>query len=347
MPTLKKGSKRLLLGNPQFVIFKPGAKFIGNYGSSPGPGPPPGGSGGGPGGGGITIPMNWTHLDDLSFTVRTYMTSFIINDIGYLGTGTLESPRTYYSDFYKYDPATAALTGIKDHPIAKYGATSFVINGIGYVGAGRDSVGPRKDFYKYDPGNDAWTEIKELLGIARIWPTSFVINGIGYVGLGTPVNLVDFYKYTPGTDTWTQIADFLGSGRHGSFGFTYNSEGYVGLGMNANGTEYYSDIYKYSPGTNTWTQLNDFPGTARAHSISFMINNIFYMGMGLFSGTETGNTTREFWKYDPTTDVWTQLDLFLGPARHGAIGFVVGNRGYGGTGLSGITHYNDLWQYMP
>jgi len=47
------------------------------------------------------------------------------------------------------------------------------------------------------------------------------------------------------------------------------------------------------------------------------------------------------------TDVWFQKTDFGGGGRTSAVGFSIGNKGYVGTGINGITHLKDFWEYDP
>jgi len=98
---------------------------------------------------------------------------------------------------------------------------------------------------------------------------------------------------------------------------------------------------------NTWTQKADFGGTAataRIDSISFSIGSKGYVGMGFDGSTYY----KDFWEYDPTTNIWTQKADFGGATgRRAAIGFSIGNQGYAGTGFDGTTRQKDFWEYDP
>ena len=59
------------------------------------------------------------------------------------------------------------------------------------------------------------------------------------------------------------------------------------------------------------------------------------------------NLKRDFWEYDPVTNIWTQKADFGGTARTAAVGFSIGNKGYIGTGNSGGVFQKDLWEYDP
>ena len=67
------------------------------------------------------------------------------------------------------------------------------------------------------------------------------------------------------------------------------------------------------------------------------------MGTGIYNQ----GTMKDFWEYDPSTNTWTQKADFGGPARRGAVAFVVNGKGYVTSGWSATGLYNDLWEYNP
>jgi hypothetical protein len=52
------------------------------------------------------------------------------------------------------------------------------------------------------------------------------------------------------------------------------------------------------------------------------------------------------YRYNPVTNIWTQMNDFGGTARKEAAGFSMGNQGYIGTGDDGVMT-TDFWQYEP
>ena len=94
----------------------------------------------------------------------------------------------------------------------------------------------------------------------------------------------------------------------------------------------------------TWTQKADFGGGTRSCAVGFSIGSMGYIGPG---NDGAGNSYKDFWEYDPSTNTWTQKADFGGTARHSAVGFSIGSMGYIGTGYgaSGVT--KDFWQYDP
>lgn len=63
-------------------------------------------------------------------------------------------------------------------------------------------------------------------------------------------------------------------------------------------------LYEYSPGDNSWNFKSDFPGNISSGSFKMVIGNKLYMGGGL---TSDQTNSKEFWKYDQSTNGWTRL----------------------------------------
>lgn len=143
---------------------------------------------------------------------------------------------------------------------------------------------------------------------------------------------------------WIQQADFGGIARHRTTMLTLGNKIYAGLGhYNGAGTNVlFEDWWEFDPATNAWTQKADYLGGICYHAAGFAINGIGYVGTGRIS--ETGNTlVKDFFKYSPETNTWTQLTDFPGTGRRGAVGFAIGEYGYMGTGTSS----NDMYRYDP
>ncbi len=93
----------------------------------------------------------------------------------------------------------------------------------------------------------------------------------------------------------------------------------------------------------TWTAKATPGNTPRANAVAFAIGNKGYMGTGI---NATGQNLKDFWEYDPESNIWMQKADFPGSARSVAAGFAMGNYGYIGTGFDG-GHTKDFYQYDP
>ncbi|MBK7851472.1 MAG: hypothetical protein IPJ66_10140 [Bacteroidetes bacterium] len=99
---------------------------------------------------------------------------------------------------------------------------------------------------------------------------------------------------------------------------------------------------------NSWSVRANFGGNARESAVGFSIGTKGYIGTGRLA---LGTFTKDFWSWDQSNNVWTQLaDVggVSGPLRTDAVGFSIGNKGYIGTGNSSTGNYlNDFWEFDP
>jgi len=93
----------------------------------------------------------------------------------------------------------------------------------------------------------------------------------------------------------------------------------------------------------SWTQRSDFPDE-RSLAVSFSIGSRGYMGLGY---KHLGNLFKDWWSFDPSTNIWTQQADFPGSERCGAFGFAIGSKGYTGCGQSLTITYQDFYEYDP
>jgi N-acetylneuraminic acid mutarotase len=302
---------------------------------------------------------NWFRKDLPSFggSLRTRTVSFVIGEVGYVGTGFTNESVPRVKDFWAYNATSKIWSQAAAFPgTGRNDATAFVIGGKAYVGTGYDGVttvdnGYKKDFYQYDPATNKWKAIADFLGGTRQYATSFVANNRAYVGLGyNGINYFqDFYEYNPATDKWTEIATFIGGKRRGALSFSIGGKAYVGFGT-SNSTSNTKDLYSFDPagngGTGAWSRIDFGDDTkeeafpTRAFATALVINEKAYI-VG-------GQDKSDCWEYAPGTNTWTEVAPFRGGARGYAAGFAVGKLGYFGTGsASGSGGTDDFWAFDP
>lgn len=132
---------------------------------------------------------------------------------------------------------------------------------------------------------------------------------------------------------WEQKADFAGIARHRTTMLTIGNKIYIGLGhYNGAGPNIlFDDWWEYDPATNSWSQKADYLGGDCYHAAGFTIDDIAYVGTGRTSSTGSV-LVQDFFKYDITTNTWTQINSFPGSGRRGAVSFVIDGMAYVGTG---------------
>jgi N-acetylneuraminic acid mutarotase len=233
------------------------------------------------------------------------------------------------------------------------GASSWVIGSKAYIVGG----GGSGNLQEYDPGANTWT-----IKAAVPWPgilafsVSFVINGKGYICTGQDANnnvYDNLWEYNPVTNTWAAKAQLPGFARTCAFGFSIGNKGYVCCGLDA-GLNLFNDVWEYDATTDLWTPKNDFGNDShrfRYMGVGTSINGFGYAGLGF--GIDDFQPVfieyKDFWKYDPALDLWTQVTDFPGTERRLATIASSSSKIYLGLGntnnLSSTAH--DFYSYNP
>lgn len=152
-------------------------------------------------------------------------------------------------------------------------------------------------------------------------------------------------------NTWTKLNDVGMGKRERATGFAIGSIGYLCGGLDT-AEVIHKDLWAYNPQTDTWSQKADLPGSARRDAVSFVIDNYAFVGSGMDSVSgPTGNTLKDFWRYNPQSNTWSAVADFPGAGGQGiyfATGFSVAGKGYLCGGKTGPNLYSSqLWEYKP
>lgn len=232
---------------------------------------------------------------------RNVAPSFIVGNIGYVGTGQNGDP--FLKDFWAYNYTTNVWTLKSD-----FGGTDrrcsigFSASGKGYIGLGQDASGFKNDLWEYDTTAGTWTQKADFIGTPRRLAVCFVIDDKAYVGTGDDGGFKnDFYQYNPGTNTWYIKNDFDGSPRYGAIGFAVNGKGYLACGYDTTLANR-SDFWEYNPSIDAWTAMPDFPGGARANMSAFVCDTMAYVGMGY----DDTSYRYDIWLWGDTTTIKPQ-----------------------------------------
>jgi signal transduction histidine kinase/DNA-binding response OmpR family regulator len=108
-----------------------------------------------------------------------------------------------------------------------------------------------------------------------------------------------------------------------------------------------SEFWEYDLISDSWIKKADFPGAQRRHTTTgFTLNSKVY----LLGGKSVERMHDDFWEYDPATNKWKSLGLFLKGSREGSrynmFAVTIQGKAYIGMGYNG-NYLNDLWQYDP
>ncbi|MES2139310.1 MAG: kelch repeat-containing protein [Bacteroidota bacterium] len=246
----------------------------------------------------------------------------------------------------------------------------FSIGNKGYIGTGLGYVGVvtyYDDFWEFDPEFKTWTQKADLggngsnlnLGMERANAVGFSIGNKGYIGTGHKSSgispdqyLKDFWEYNPVSNVWLRKADCGVTTRQFAVGFSIGNKGYVGSGQPGN-TGILTDFWEYDPVTDLWTRKTDLL-VPRFSGVGFSIGNKGYCGMG----TNGSVRQNDFFEFDPSDaslglDIngnplgkWTAKQNVPSPGSNGSVGFSIENKGYIGTGFSGV-YLKGFYEYDP
>ncbi len=179
------------------------------------------------------------------------------------------------------------------------------------------------------------TSVASFPGIPVTSSTSFAIGDKGYVlgGIDIDGNIINqFWEYNFLTNQWTNKGNSPLGARAGAAALVADGKAYLGGGyseVNFNGTMvklYKNDWLQFTPGSIFLAIKANFPGTRRSHATGFVINNIPFLGFGYNNQT----SLKDFWRYSPSSDSWTQEDSWPGTLSTKNVfgGFSIGSSGY-------------------
>nr|WP_262919016.1 IPT/TIG domain-containing protein [Tunicatimonas sp. TK19036] len=124
----------------------------------------------------------------------------------------------------------------------------------------------------------------------------FVINDKGYVIAGEKV-----YSYDQATDTWSAptTIDFLSNSSFYLDAFVIGDYAYILAD---------TKLCRFDPATLSIEARQSFPGEGENRLLSFSDGNHLFAGLGYYYDDNNESIpTADFWKYQPSTDTWTQL----------------------------------------
>lgn len=106
-------------------------------------------------------------------------------------------------------------------------------------------------------------------------------------------------------------------------------------------------LFQFYSMAQPWFEKSNFGGEARHRASSFSIGNHGYIGLGHINSV-IGVEYEDFWKYDPSSDTWTQIANYPEGECFHATSFTIGNKGYVGTGrLSNGSYSKNFYTYDP
>jgi len=244
------------------------------------------------------------------------------------------------------------------------GGLAGPVNGKFYLFDGKNDSGYTSRTWEYDPENDSWNTSKTALGVSRSGFAAVYCPKDGKIYTfggrdsdGNVLSRVDCYD--PNNDSWSSKTAMPAA----RFGlrviWVSEDEKFHVIGGKANGSDTKTH-WTYDPSNDSWdTSPADLPSDAHArHGFQLSTKNgDLYVFCGY--STETSGAINDCWKWNHSTDSWTQLSN--APVACWGVGgytanLVVGNKIYqiGGEGPSGTYHStvrvydiaNDSWETL-
>jgi N-acetylneuraminic acid mutarotase len=173
-----------------------------------------------------------------------------------------------------------------------------------------------------------------IAGVCESFRFSFTINNIAYFASDD-----EFYSYNIETNTikLEYSNPIIGSASNAVV--IYNEKVYLFSGK---------AIYLFNPLTAGFIELSKFNvANAIYWGPHFLIDDNIFLGIGTPSYE---GYTKDFWKFNITTNSWQQIAAFPGAYRSNPFSFIINDCGYVGGGYNNIYPYpcfNDLWCYNP
>jgi len=227
----------------------------------------------------------------------------------------------------------------------------FSIGNLHFCGTGRGSdFACTGDFFVYDSYNNTWNTAAALpIWQERQYASAFSFEDKGYILGGENCNgyfFKSFWRYAPLSDTWEPMPEFPGSGRAGAQHFFIGSNLYWVGGRNDSGI--LNEAWCFHFDTQQWEQLSNLPFAGIWRGLSFSFNSFGFIACGRTNDQNQSAWNADTWRYDPTTDQWsnitTQLNfgtrMYLGSAQIDSLLFVFGGVDVNDNVLSSLEKIN-------
>lgn len=168
----------------------------------------------------------------------------------------------------------------------------------------------RNRVHRYDGVTNTWA-IMSPMPVPKCLHCCCLHNGNIYVFAGleaiNTANSNTAYKYNIANNQWSGIANVPVPVQAGS-AVVVNGKIYICNGAVDTITDLTHVFYEYDPLTDVYVKLPDPPFLARRSAgIAAIGDEIFVLG-GLIGNIAGGTYRRDFWKYNVTTQIWTELE---------------------------------------
>ncbi|MDD4410241.1 MAG: fibronectin type III domain-containing protein [Candidatus Shapirobacteria bacterium] len=209
---------------------------------------------------------------------------------------------SYTKNFSRYSIASNSWEEKSDMPDLSANGSTIETDGT-YIYALRG--GGNSDFWRYNPSNDKWSSL--TAPPATISSGASLVYKDGYLYTARGASTQTFYRYNISSGVWSMMQNIpatVGSNHKSTVLGNYI---YVNRDTNTN------SFYRFNIGTTAWETIANLPQTAQ------------YVGAVAVGDTATGfvyvfrgNTTYDFWKYNPRNNSFVGLNDLPGAPNTGA-----------------------------
>ena len=184
---------------------------------------------------------------------------------------------------------------------------------------------------------------------------SFLMISCDLVNPSTVDNIINNFKRDNPVDYeyWEERSSFPSEQNIGfPVTFVIDGKGYVCSGSieNGSGISMSQELWMYEPESDSWTQKSDFPGAGKYGGRFFILDDKVYIAGGKSFDSVSGDWVDSYdsWKYDPVSDVWTEIASIPEQSFNGLVFCEQGwSTIYDGKGLISTTDQQIYFVYDP
>lgn len=280
----------------------------------------------------------WSQLDLLprDYSSITIPDRYVMGDWIY----TSQTVSNFTPSFTRYNYRTGETQSLKplSQQLLTQGSAIIQIgNDLHFLGGELIATGasnrPVSSSYRiYHTATDTWSQEPDIPGGGRRNGAIMLVSNHLYYGLGwdpsLTVNgyfsgLTDLWVCDLNTKTWQKLPEFQGKGRYSRAYFNANGKLYVTAGSVQSAAV--NETWCYDPTVNQWARKADYPGQGWINVLAFGVNGFGYAGAGetsTYNSFSGRNLFSKFYKYNTTTDSWTEVSNFGGNVIQPFVGYL-------------------------
>jgi len=178
----------------------------------------------------------WTQLEDYPGGPQAFMTSTVIGDLAYVGTGGDGRAGSGSNEFYSYNAISDVWTRLADLPFGAQAGISFALDDKIYMtNLIVDTDGSNlRTVYEYDISRDSWRTLRQFpFQFTNNRNMAVVYDETAYV-INTLDDIIQIIKYDQMRDNWGLVEEYAISCDDG-VAFTQDGALYITTGRGMDG----------------------------------------------------------------------------------------------------------------